>query len=121
MADKSKEFILWFDEIGIEDVPLVGGKNASLGEMIRELGSEGISVPNGFAITAYAYRHLLHEAGIEDDIKRILSDLDTHDVENLKVRGKKVRTLIEKAEFPADLNDAITKAYAEMKTRLGYE
>jgi len=121
MADKSKEFILWFDEIGIEDVPLVGGKNASLGEMIRELGSEGISVPNGFAITAYAYRYLLEAAGIEDDIKRILSDLNTHDLENLKIRGKKIRTLIEKAEFPDELNDAICKAYADMKTRLGYE
>lgn len=121
MADKSKEFILWFDEIGIEDVPLVGGKNASLGEMIRELGKEGINVPNGFAITAYAYRFLLEKAGIEDNIKKILADLDTHDVENLKDRGKKIRSLIESAELPPELEEAITKAYKEMNTRLGYE
>src|SRR5688572_13355187 len=61
-------FIKWFGDISIEDVPLVGGKNASLGEMYRELTSKGVKVPNGFAITAEAYRHLLREAGLEEKI-----------------------------------------------------
>ena len=118
---KDNKFILWFDEIGIEDVPLVGGKNASLGEMIRELKDEGVNVPNGFAITADAYKHLLKDAGIEDDIREILSDLDTHDLVNLQERGKKVRDLIRHAQFSDDLTDAIAKAYGELHTKLGYE
>jgi len=118
---KDNNFILWFDEIGIEDVPLVGGKNASLGEMIRELKDKGVNVPNGFAITANAYKYLLKKAGIEDDIRKILSDLDTHDVTNLRERGQKVRDLIINAEFPEDLKAAIVKAYEEMHTKLGYE
>lgn len=121
MTGKNDKFILWFDEIGIEDVPLVGGKNASLGEMIRELGKEGVNVPNGFAITASAYKHFVRSAGIEKEIRKILSDLDTHDIDNLKKRGKKCRELLLKAEFPKDLRDAIVNAYREMHTRLGYE
>ena len=120
MVNKSDRFILWFDEIGIEDVPLVGGKNASLGEMIRELRGKGVNVPSGFAITAYAYRYLLEKTGIEDDIKRILSDLDTHDIHNLRERGRKIRELILKTEFPDELRDAIVEAYEEMGPRLGY-
>ena len=108
------KLILWFDELGISDVPVVGGKNASLGEMYRKLTKKGVSIPNGFAITAEAYRYLLREAGIEDDIKRILKDLDTHDIRNLRVRGQKVRKAILGAEFPQDLKDAITKAYARL-------
>jgi pyruvate,water dikinase len=79
-GDSEKKFILWFKEIGITDVPLVGGKNASLGEMYQKLESKGIRVPNGFAITAYAYRYFLKYAGIEDEIKKILKNLDTHDL-----------------------------------------
>jgi pyruvate, water dikinase len=121
MAGKNDKFILWFDELGIEDVPLVGGKNASLGEMIKELGSEGVSVPNGFAITATAYKYLVKSAGIEKEIRKVLSDLDTHDMDNLRKRGKKCRDLLLNAEFPKDLKDAITGAYKEMSSRLGYE
>jgi len=121
MAGKNDKFILWFDEIGIEDVPLVGGKNASLGEMIKELTAEGVNVPNGFAITATAYKHLVKKAGIEKEIRKILSDLDTDDIENLRVRGKKVRNLLLNAKFPEELNEAIIKAYKEMNTKLGYE
>ncbi|MBU4267171.1 MAG: phosphoenolpyruvate synthase [Candidatus Altiarchaeota archaeon] len=121
MAGKKEKFILWFDEVGIKDVPLVGGKNASLGEMIRSLGGKGVKVPNGFAVTAYAYRYLLEHAGILDEIKQILSDLDTHDMHNLQERGKKVRELIRNSEFPPELDEAIRKAYAEMPKKLGYE
>lgn len=112
-------FVLWFDELGIKDVPIVGGKNASLGEMYRKLTKKGVSVPNGFAVTADAYRYLLYEAGIEDDIKEILSDLDTHDIHNLRERGQKVRETILKAEFPKDLEHAIKDAYKKLCDEYG--
>ncbi len=113
MSDKP--FILWFKEIGIKDVPLVGGKNASLGEMYQHLSSEGVKVPNGFAITAEAYKHLLKEAGIEAAIRDTLADLDTSDINNLRERGKKVREIILNAKFPEDLEEEIKKAYAKME------
>ena len=117
--DKSKKFVLWFEETGIKDVPLVGGKNASLGEMIQNLGKKGVNVPGGFAVTAYAYRYLLEKAGIEDDIKDVLKDLNTHDMENLQTRGHKVREIIRTAEFPDELRSAILDAYHEMIKRYG--
>ncbi len=118
-ADNSKKFILWFDEIGIEDVPLVGGKNASLGEMYQKLHSKGIKVPNGFAITAYAYRYFLKYAGIEDEIRKILKNLDTHDISNLQRKGRQVRDVIRHAEFPPDLTQAIYTAYDKLAEEFG--
>ncbi|MCL1980560.1 MAG: phosphoenolpyruvate synthase [Proteobacteria bacterium] len=111
--------ILWFDEIGIEDVPRVGGKNASLGEMHQKLTSRGVAVPNGFAITAYAYQYLLKEAGVESAIRAALDGLDTHDLYNLQERGAKVRAIIRNAEFPADLRQAILDAYQKMEADYG--
>ncbi len=113
-GDSEKKFILWFSEIGIADVPLVGGKNASLGEMYRKLKSKGIRVPNGFAITAYAYRYLLKYAGIEEEIKKILKGLDTHDLNNLMIRGREVREVITHAEIPPDLTQAVYSAYDKL-------
>ena len=101
MPDRSKNFILWFNEIGIDDVPMVGGKCASLGEMYRKLHDKGINIPNGFAITAYAYRYFLKYAGIEDEIKKVLKDLETKDVYDLMRRGREVRDIIKLAEMPA--------------------
>ncbi|RLB29171.1 MAG: hypothetical protein DRG87_07710, partial [Deltaproteobacteria bacterium] len=89
--DRDQRLILWFDEIGIDDVPLVGGKNASLGEMYQKLTDKGVNIPGGFAITAYAYRYLLEEANIEGAIREALEGLDTHDMGNLRERGEKVR------------------------------
>ncbi|MBC8208543.1 MAG: phosphoenolpyruvate synthase, partial [Desulfobulbaceae bacterium] len=114
-----KELILWFDDIGIDDVPLVGGKNASLGEMYQHLTSKGVAVPHGFAITAYAYQYLMKAAGIEDAIIAALDGLDTHDLHNLQARGKKVREIIRGAEFPQDLKDAIINAYKVMEGEYG--
>ena len=111
--------ILWFDEIGIEDVPMVGGKNASLGEMHQKLTSKGVAVPNGYAITAYAYRYLLKEAGVEAAIRDALAGLDTHDLHNLQARGAKTREIIRNAEFPADLRQAIISAYNTMEREYG--
>ena len=120
MAEKHDEaLILWFDEIGIDDVPMVGGKNASLGEMYQNLTSKGVAVPHGFAITAYAYRYLLKAAGVEQAIRDVLADLDTHDMHNLRERGEKVRDIIRTAEFPEDLREAIINAYKKMETEYG--
>jgi pyruvate,water dikinase len=120
MADKhDKAFILWFDDILIEDVALIGGKNASLGEMYQKLTSKGVVVPHGFAITSYAYRHLIKTAGIENDVIDALAGLDTHDMKNLQERGKKVRGIIRNAEFPDDLRQAIIEAYKKMEEEYG--
>ena len=112
---KENKFILRFDEIGIEDVPYVGGKNASLGEMYRNLVPKGVNIPNGFAITAYAYRYLLKETWADKKIKEILSDLDTSDLDNLAQRWARVRSLIKSLEFPEDLTKAIIESYKKME------
>jgi pyruvate, water dikinase len=91
---QSSNYILWFDQIKIEDVPLVGGKNASLGEMYRELTSKGVKIPNGFAITADAYWHFLESAGILDDLKKALSGLDSSNMKDLAARGNSARDII---------------------------
>ena len=117
--DNEKKLILWFDEISIGDVPLVGGKNASLGEMYQKLTSQGINIPGGFAITAYAYRYLIKEANIEEAIKDALAGLDTHDMKNLQERGKKARSIIRNSEFPPALTEAILGAYRKMEERYG--
>jgi pyruvate,water dikinase len=106
--------VKWFAEIGIEDVPLVGGKNASLGEMYRELASKGVKVPNGFAITADAYRAFLREAELEAIIKDTLKDLDTHDLENLRRRGSRIRQAMLAANLPHALERAILAAYVRL-------
>jgi len=113
------EFVKWFEELRIEDVPSVGGKNASLGEMIRNLGEKGVSVPGGFAITAYAYKYTIEKAGIDKQIKEILSDLNTHDVNNLAERGEKIRTLIKNTPLPQEVSDEVRKYYREMEQRYG--
>jgi pyruvate,water dikinase len=114
-----EEFNKWFEELRIEDVPSVGGKNASLGEMIRTLGEKGVKVPSGFAITAYAYKYTMEKAGVDIKIKEILSDLDTHDVNNLAERGEKIRTLIKNTPIPPELEEDIRKYYRGMEERYG--
>ena len=104
-------YIRWFEQIGLDDLSDVGGKNASLGEMVRELSPRGVKVPNGFAVTSHAYRHFLHEAGIDHQIDKILKGLDTSDIANLRKRGKRIRHTIMAAKLPPDLQQAITEAY----------
>jgi len=116
-ASTPARFIKWFDDITIDDVPLVGGKNASLGEMYRELTPRGVNVPNGFAITAEAYRHLLRAAGLEEKIRQTLAGLDTGNMEELRKRGSLIRGLILGASFPLDLEKEITAAYDTLKGR----
>ncbi|HER45683.1 MAG TPA: phosphoenolpyruvate synthase, partial [Thermoplasmatales archaeon] len=114
-----QEFVKWFENLTIGDVPSVGGKNASLGEMIRNLGSKGVHVPSGFAITAYAYKYMIEKAGIDVKIKEILKDLNTHDVTDLAARGQKIRTLIKNTPIPPELEEDIRRHYREMEFRYG--
>ncbi|MFH0905894.1 MAG: phosphoenolpyruvate synthase, partial [archaeon] len=111
------KFVLWFDEIGIEDVPYVGGKNASLGEMYQNLTKKHVNIPNGFAITAHAYRYLLEKAGIKEEIKKLINGLDASNLPQLEEVGKKVRNLIRHASFPKELEKEIVKAYYELSRK----
>jgi len=110
-----RKYIKRFQEICIDDVPSVGGKNASLGEMVRELVPQGVRVPDGFAVTADGYRRFLAAAGLDQRIREVLADLDTHDIDNLQRRGSRVRHLILGVEFPADLEQEIVAAYSELE------
>ncbi len=115
MGDKREDkIILWFDEIGMEDVGLVGGKCSSLGEMYSNLTSKGVEVPYGYAVSAFAYKKFVHETGIQDKIKEILKGLNTEDVEALQKAGKKIRNVILNTEFTKELNEAIVNAYQKL-------
>jgi pyruvate,water dikinase len=113
------EYIRWFEEITIEDVPLVGGKNASLGEMYRELTGRGVKIPNGFAVTADAYWHVLRSGGIVDKLRDAMAGLDKTDVADLARRGKKARDLILAAGIPDNLWDQIKAAYDRLCAQYG--
>ena len=117
----SGKLILWFKDLSIADVPLVGGKNASLGEMVRELGSNGIRVPNGFAITASAYRQFLSDAGLVDKIRELLSGWRAGDVTSLAERGTAIRRIILEAHLPKNLVNAISDAYIKLSREAGVE
>ncbi|RSD34631.1 MAG: pyruvate, water dikinase [Methanohalophilus sp.] len=113
------KYIRWFEEITIDDVSLVGGKNASLGEMYRELTDKDICIPNGFAITAEAYWHVLNSAGVLEDLRRILDELDTKTLSNLADIGKRARHTILDAPIPEDLWDEIKTAYDKLCEQYG--
>ncbi len=118
-VSRSKLFVLPFSQISIKDIPLVGGKNASLGEMYRKLTPQGVPVPNGFAVTAYAYRYLLKKAGMKQAIQDILKGLNVKDVRDLQRRGKAVRELILTARWPKELESAIRKEYRVLSKSFG--
>jgi len=119
MKNKSKKYILAFREISRKDIPLVGGKNASLGEMIRELSSKGINIPEGFATTSYAYRDFLKKNNLFPKLKETFKKLDLKNIKTLQEVGKEARNLILKAKFPEDLKREIIKAYRELGKRYG--
>ena len=111
-----QNFIKFFNELRIKDVPLVGGKNASLGEMYQTLAPKGINVPFGFATTASAYNYFMEKSGLKNKIKEILKDLNTHDVKNLILKGEKVRQVILKTPLPKDLEKEIILAYKKLNS-----
>ncbi|MDT4331256.1 phosphoenolpyruvate synthase [Methylomonas sp. MED-D] len=113
------QYIRWFNELTIRDIPLVGGKNASLGEMYRELAGQGIRVPNGFAITAEAYRYVLDQAGIWPRLHELLDDVDADDVADLARRAQMARDLVYAAPLPADLQAEIHRAFARLQQEYG--
>jgi pyruvate,water dikinase len=103
--------VLWYSQLGMKDVEIVGGKNASLGEMIGNLAASGVKVPNGFATTASAYREFLAFEGLADKINAMLNALDVDDVAALAVCGKSIRESVMKAPFPTELEKEIRSAY----------
>jgi len=109
-----KPFVLWFKDINLRDVSIVGGKNASLGEMYTGLNSHGVKVPNGFVVTTYAYNHFLEQGGLIKKIKDLLVGLDTKDIKNLQKRGAAIRQLIIDTPFPEEINKEIKIAYREL-------
>ena len=126
MLPKDQKFILWFDEITKEDIPLVGGKNANLGEMYQKLVTaknnvfpdEQVKVPFGFSVTAYAYRYFLQENKLDLKIKTILDNLDTNDMHALEKAGQEVRDLIMSSSFPKNLEEEIINAYQNLAQKL---
>jgi len=115
MNVQEKPFIRWFKDLKIGDTPIVGGKNAALGEMYSSLTKLNIKVPNGFAITANAYRYFIEETGLKDKIKQTLANLNTHNIKDLQKKGAAVRKMILAAELPADLKDYVVRAYKELE------
>ncbi|WP_340121225.1 phosphoenolpyruvate synthase [Methylobacter svalbardensis] len=112
-------YIRWFSELTIDDVPLVGGKNASLGEMYRELTAQGIQIPNGFAVTAEAYRYILEHTHSWDALHQALDDLNPDDVTDLAKRARKAREIVYAARFPEDLEQQIIEAFKQLKQQYG--
>jgi pyruvate, water dikinase len=115
------EYIIWYKDLSIEDVPKVGGKNAALGEMVKELLPLGVRVPNGFALTSLAYHYFLDSTGLRDRINEALLNLDTHDTRELAKRGEMVREMILKEELPEDLKTEIAHAYLSLVEMEGAE
>lgn len=126
-----RPYILWFDEITLSDIPLVGGKNASLGEMRKELKQLGVNIPNGFAITVHAYhdfldkgtvqewQYLMKKPNVKENIQDILADLDVENIEDLSEKGSRIRRLIYSLEFPREIIEEIVKAYRRLCKEYG--
>lgn len=115
--EKEKEYLLWFDQLVREDVAIVGGKSSSLGEMTSKTN---VPVPYGFATTAYAYRYFMEKNGLYERMKQALAELtDIEDTEQLSVVCAKIRKMIVDEKMPADLEEAIKKAYAELAKKVG--
>ena len=119
MPNKSKKYIFWFKEISSKDVPLVGGKNASLGEMIKNLSSKGINVPDGFTLNAAAYWHFLKKNNFGGKLREIFSKFNPLNIKSLQQTGRKARELILRGEFPKDLEKEIIKAYLKLEKKYG--
>lgn len=116
MSVKEKELVLWFDDLRKDDIPIVGGKNASLGEMINA----GLPVPPGFAVTAYAYERYIQKKRIAEQIYKIINETvtDPNDPKQYDVASKKIRELIEKTPMPKEIESAIRTAYKDLNKRL---
>jgi len=110
-------FIKWLKDVGIKNISLVGGKNASLGEMIQNLTAKGINIPNGFVVTTNAYSEFLQFNGINKKIKLIVDSIDINDLVNLRRNGMKIRMLFQNCEFPPKIENDIFKFYKELSQK----
>ena len=119
MTKKEEKNVLWFKEIGVQDVPLVGGKNASLGEMYNNLTRKGINVPDGFTLTARAYWHYLKFNGIDKKMKEIFSGFNRKSLRSLEATGAKMRNLIIGGKIPPDLKEEILSNYRKLSKEYG--
>jgi pyruvate, water dikinase len=115
------KYIKFFKEISLKDVPQVGGKNASLGEMYQFLAPKGVNLPNGFATTSQSYYYFLDQSGLREKIGELLKGLDKNNVKDLKVRGAKIRSIIVKAKFPKDLEEEIRRGYRQLSQECGHK
>ncbi|MEY4719786.1 MAG: hypothetical protein RL563_2404, partial [Pseudomonadota bacterium] len=118
---RTYRYIRWFEELTIQDIPLVGGKNASLGEMYRALAGEGVQVPNGFAITAEAYRYVLQQGDVWPKLHALLDDIDATDVAELARRAQLARDLIYAAAIPIEMQQEIRQAFEDLQAHYGEE
>ncbi|MEM9587407.1 MAG: phosphoenolpyruvate synthase, partial [Planctomycetota bacterium] len=118
-TETATDLIRWFDQVGMQDVAIVGGKNASLGEMYRQLTPRGVRVPNGFATTADAYRQFLGESGLDAKIEQILSGMNIADVSSLQHHGAIIRHMILETPLPDALSHAIVDAYHHLSRAQG--
>ena len=114
-------FILSLSKVGINDIEIVGGKNASLGEMIQHLAALGVNIPNGFVITVDAYRQFINYNGLEGTIKHIINNIDYKDLESLRRGGHQVRLLIRNGRFEKDMSEDIIKAYEQLSADYGQD
>ena len=112
-------WIRWFDELGLADVPLVGGKNASLGELRRALSPLGVRVPSGFATTAGAFRAFMHESGVDTVVGAVLARLDVHDLARLQITARTVRDAVLAAKIPRPIAEAVREAYRRLEAEYG--
>ena len=117
--EKKQDFVKWYSEVGIADVPSVGGKNAALGEMYSNLVPLGVNIPDGFALTAEAYRYFFKESGLDKKIREIFSNLNTRDIRNLQTHAKKVRELILEAKLPETLQKIVSESYEKLQNKYG--
>ena len=115
------QFIKFFKDITLKDIPEVGGKNASLGEMYRHLAPKGINLPNGFATTSDGYHYFLKKTNIREEIAKHLENLDVNNMHDLSKRGKAIRTLITNAELPSDFEEEIRTAYDKLSQECGQD
>lgn len=111
--------ILWFQDVSMKDIAMVGGKNASLGEMYQKLTSKHVQIPNGFCITSKAYSYFLESTGVMSTIREILEDLDVENIHQLQKKGNQIRKLIINAKLPKDLENEIVQSYRMMEDQYG--
>jgi pyruvate,water dikinase len=114
-------YLKWLHEVELSDIPTVGGKNASLGEMIQNLGKLGVQVPGGFVVTVASYEAFIAHNVLDQKIRDIVAGLDVDDVENIRRTGLAVRTLIKNGKFPEEIWKGILQRYDEMSLQYGQE